>query len=682
MTEKTESIRERNEPVRLEEIKGIGKKTSELLRKLRIDDAEELVRHFPRNYDIYEEPTLIKDIDNRAVVAIDATVVKSVDRKQIKNLILLTTTIRDAAGDFLRVTWFNMPYLRNTVKPSMRFVFRGRIKRMGNTVTLEQPAIFTLAKYDEMLAVMQPVYALTKGISNNQMTKFIAEALKQLVWKDYLPPSVREEYRLCELKDAMQNIHFPADFEHWKMARERLVFDEFFEFLCQMKQLKEKEAVLPNRYIINNHTVSDKVIKKLPYALTAAQQRVLQEIRRDMQGETVMQRLVQGDVGCGKTIVAFLGMLDIAAAGLQAALMVPTEVLATQHYENLCRLLQEQGLSYEAVLLTGSLGTAAKKKNYERIASGEVSLIIGTHALFQEKVIYDRLGLVVIDEQHRFGVMQRAMLMEKGVTPHTVVMSATPIPRTLAMILYAGMDISMIDEVPAQRLTIKNCVVTKDYRPNAYRFIEKQVAAGRQAYVICPMVEESDMLEAENVVDYAALLREQFGGRIAVSYLHGKMSAEEKTTILQQFEKNEIQVLVSTTVVEVGINVPNATVMMVENAERFSLASLHQLRGRVGRGDAQSYCIFVSATQKKEKLERLQILNQSNDGFYIASQDLKLRGPGDFFGVRQSGEMDFSIADILTDGKILQAASKVVEEMFASGEEWIDKNANNGIVIY
>ena len=325
--------------MKLEKIKGIGPKTVELLHKLRIEEAEDLVRHFPRNYDIYEAPTLIKEIDNRAVAAIDATVVKSLDRKQIKNMTLLTTTIRDAAGETLKVTWFNMPYLKNTVKPSMRFVFRGHIKRLGNTMTLEQPAIFTLAKYDEMLAVMQPVYALTKGISNNQMTKFIAEALKQLTWKDYLPQAVREQTHLCDLKTAMQRIHFPPNFEQWKAARERLVFDEFFVFLVQMKQLKEKEAVLPNRYIINNHTVSDSVVTHLPYSLTAAQKRVLEEIRRDMQAETVMQRLVQGDVGCGKTIVAFLAMLDIAAAGLQAALMVPTEVLATQHFESLCRIL-------------------------------------------------------------------------------------------------------------------------------------------------------------------------------------------------------------------------------------------------------------------------------------------------------------------------------------------------------
>ncbi len=666
----------------LKEIKGIGDKTSLVLNKLNIVDAEGLVRHFPRNYDIYEEPTLIRDIDNKAVVAIDGTVVKSMDMKHVKNLTLLTTTIRDANGDFLKVTWYNMPFLRSTIKMSMRFVFRGRIKRMNHIITLEQPEIFTLAKYEEKLHVMQPVYSLTKGISNNQMAKFVKEALDKLSFDDYLSQEMREKYHQCEMEEAIKNIHFPDNFEVLKTARNRLVFDEFFTFLYRLKKLKEKEIEVPNRYIINNHDVSDKVIGNLKFALTGAQKRVLQDIFKDMQGKVVMQRLIQGDVGSGKTIVAFLAMLDMAGAGLQSALMVPTEVLANQHYESMQRLLAENGLPYEVALLTGSLGASAKKRLYEGIESGKNNIIIGTHALFQEKVVYDRLGLVVIDEQHRFGVMQRAMLQEKGVTPHTIVMSATPIPRTLAMILYADMDISVIDELPAKRLTIKNCVVTKDYRPNAYNFIEKQVKSGRQAYVICPMVEENEMLEAENVIDYATILKERFGDRIKVEYLHGKMRAEQKSEILGRFEKNEINVLVSTTVVEVGINVPNATVMMVENSERFSLASLHQLRGRVGRGEYQSYCIFVSATQKPDKLERLKILVQSNDGFYIASEDLKLRGPGDFFGVRQSGEMGFEIADILTDGKILSDAARAVDEFILSGHELIDKNMNNGIVIY
>lgn len=666
----------------IKELKGIGEKTSLLLNRLKIEECDDLIRYYPRNYDIYEPPVLIKDIDNKAVVSIDGTVIKSVDMNHINNLTILTTVIRDKNGDTIKVNWFNMPYLKSTIKYSMRFIFRGRMKRVGNLTVLEQPEIFTLAKYEEKLNVMQPIYSLTKGISNHQMTKFVSEALKVTAIKDYLDENMRKKYDLCDLEDAIKTIHFPKNFEELKTARNRLAFDELFTFIYQLRKLKEKETEVPNRYIINNHEISGKVISNLQFELTNAQKRVLNDINRDMNGKVIMQRLIQGDVGSGKTIVAFLTMFDMAAAGLQSALMVPTEVLANQHYESILSLISENGLDYEVVLLTGSLSATAKRKIYERIENGIAKIIIGTHAVFQDKVIYDNLALVVIDEQHRFGVLQRAKLMEKGVTPHTIVMSATPIPRTLAIILYGDMDISVIDELPSNRLKIKNCVVTKNFRPNAYTFIEKQVKSGRQAYVICPMVEENDMLQAENVIDYAELLKENLDKSIAVEYLHGKMKADQKTEILARFERNETNVLVSTTVIEVGINVPNATVMMVENAERFSLASLHQLRGRVGRGDYQSYCIFVSGTENKDKLKRLEILNNSNDGFYIASEDLKLRGPGDFFGVRQSGEMQFEIADVFTDGEIIKVAGKAVDEFILSGHELIDKNMNDGIVIY
>ena len=666
----------------IREIKGIGEKTSLLLNRLGIEECDDLVRYYPRNYDIYEPPVLIRNLDNKAVVSIDGTVMKSVDMNHIKNLTILTTVIRDQNGDTIKVNWFNMPYLKSTVKYSMRFVFRGRIKRMNQQMVLEQPEIFTLAKYEEKLNVMQPVYSLTKGISNNQMIKFVSEALNITRIEDYLDENMRKKYDLCDLDRAIRTIHFPENFEKLKPARNRLAFDEIFAFVYQLRKLKEKETEAVNRYRINNHVVSDQVISNLDFELTNAQKRVLNDIHRDMNGKVIMQRLIQGDVGSGKTIVAFLAMFDIASAGLQSALMVPTEVLANQHYESIMKLIAENNLDYEVVLLTGSLSQRAKKNIYEKIESGSAKIIIGTHAIFQERVKYDHLAFVVIDEQHRFGVLQRAKLMDKGVTPHTIVMSATPIPRTLAIILYGDMDISIIDELPSNRLKIKNCVVTKNFRPNAYTFIEKQIQSGKQAYVICPMVEDNDMLQAENVVDYANMLREKLDSNITIEYLHGKMKAEEKAQILSRFEKNEINVLVSTTVIEVGINVPNATVMMVENAERFSLASLHQLRGRVGRGKDQSYCIFVSGTENQDKLKRLEILNHSNDGFYIASEDLKLRGPGDFFGVRQSGEMQFTIADIYSDGKIIETAGRAVDEFLLSGHELIDKNLNDGIVIY
>lgn len=668
--------------MKLTDIKGVGEKTKILLNRIRINEAEDVIFHYPRNYDIYEEPICISEIDNRAVVAIEGTVIRTPDIKHVKNLTIITTTIRDNNNDTIKVNWFNMPFLHNTVKYSMRFVFRGRIKRMDRTMVLEQPEILTLAKYEEKQNQMQPIYSLTKGISNNQMAKIVKEAFGLCGICDYLDEELRRKYNLCELNYALQNIHFPVDLDALKSARSRLAFDEFFSFIYKLRKLKEKDIEVPNHYIINNFETSDKVIKHLNFNLTNAQTRVLKDIRKDIMGETVMQRLIQGDVGSGKTILAFLAMFDMAAAGLQSVLMVPTEVLAEQHYNSIMEIIRNNSLEYEVVLLTGSLTAKQKKIIYEKIETGQARLVIGTHAVFQEKVIYDRLALVVIDEQHRFGVLQRAALMEKGISPHVIVMSATPIPRTLAIILYGDMDISVIDELPADRKSIKNCVVTKDYRPKAYTFIEKQVSGGRQAYVICPMVEENDMLEAENVVDYAEILKKNLSKHITVEYLHGKMKPEQKNDILRRFEKNEINVLVSTTVIEVGINVPNATVMMVENAERFSLASLHQLRGRVGRGKHQSYCIFISATDNKDKLKRLEILNQSNDGFYIASQDLKLRGPGDFFGVRQSGDMQFELADIYTDAKLLETAGEAVDEFISSGNEFIDKNVNNDIVVY
>lgn len=666
-------------------IKGVGEKTAELFRKLNINEVEDVFLRYPRNYDVYEKPILIKDIDNRAVVSIEGTVVKSLEIKNVNKLTIITTTIRDGNDDTISVKWFNMPFLRNTVKYSMKFIFRGRIKRIKNFMVLEQPEILTLAKYDEKVNEMQPIYSLTKGLSNNTMIKAVKEALQMCKHKDYLKEQYLEKYELCNYNYAINNIHFPADYEALNKARKRLAFDEFFTFIYKMRKLKEKEVEVPNQYIINNFELSDSIIENLGFSLTEAQKSVLSDIRTDLTDTKVMQRLIQGDVGCGKTIIAFLAMFDLAAAGLQSALMVPTEVLAEQHFESINKIIKNNNIDINVVLLTGSMTQKQKKLVYEKLETGKALIVIGTHAVFQEKVVYDKLALVVIDEQHRFGVLQRAALMEKGINPHVIVMSATPIPRTLAIILYGDMDISIIDELPSNRLPIKNCVVTKDYRSKAYSFIQKEVNAGRQAYVICPMVEESDMLEAENVIDYSKILRENLPKNINVEYLHGKMSAEQKNNILRRFYDNEIQVLVSTTVIEVGINVPNATVMMVENAERFSLASLHQLRGRVGRGEYQSYCIFISATKNEDKLNRLNILNNSNDGFYIASQDLKLRGPGDFFGIRQSGDMQFDMADIYTDADLLEKAKEAVDEFINDGnseDELIDKMINNDIVIY
>lgn len=655
-----------NDKTPLRELKGVGEKTEKLFQKIGITTAEELLRYYPRTYDIYEEPVEIASAEEDKTVSIRATIATGIYINQIRNLQVLTTTVADASGR-LPVAWFNAPYLRGTLKKGSVFILRGKIIRKKGRPQMEHPEIFTPAAYEEIIHSMQPVYGLTKGLSNKMITKLVHQILDtRPLHGEYLPEEIRERYQLADANYAIRTVHFPKNMQELLTARKRLVFDEFLLFVLAIQLLKEKTEEAPNTFPMKPVWTTEEIIEGLPYDLTGAQKNVWHEIERDLSGHKLMSRLVQGDVGSGKTVIAFLAMVLSAENGFQSALMVPTEVLANQHYEGFLRLMEEQNIaSCHPVLLTGSTTARQKREIYQKIADGEVNVIIGTHALIQEKVEYKNLGLVITDEQHRFGVRQREALTTRGNPPHVLVMSATPIPRTLAIILYGDLDISIIDELPAKRLPIKNCVVGTSYRPKAYSFIEKQVQMGRQAYVICPMVEESEGLEAENVTDYARKLQEILPGEIKVEILHGKMKPKEKNRIMEAFASGEIQVLVSTTVVEVGVNVPNATVMMVENAERFGLAQLHQLRGRVGRGEHQSYCIFIQGNNEENTSKRLKILNESNDGFYIAGEDLKLRGPGDLFGIRQSGLMEFKISDIYNDAGILKNASEAAGEILA-----------------
>lgn len=655
-----------NDKTPLRELKGVGEKTEKLFQKIGITTAEELLRYYPRTYDIYEEPVEIASAEEDKTVSIRATIATGIYINQIRNLQVLTTTVADASGR-LPVAWFNAPYLRGTLKKGSVFILRGKIIRKKGRPQMEHPEIFTPAAYEEIIHSMQPVYGLTKGLSNKMIMKLVHQILDtRPLHGEYLPEEIRERYQLADANYAIRTVHFPKNMQELLTARKRLVFDEFLLFVLAIQLLKEKTEEAPNTFPMKPVWTTEEIIEGLPYDLTGAQKNVWHEIERDLSGHKLMSRLVQGDVGSGKTVIAFLAMVLSAENGFQSALMVPTEVLANQHYEGFLRLMEEQNIaSCHPVLLTGSTTARQKREIYQKIADGEVNVIIGTHALIQEKVEYKNLGLVITDEQHRFGVRQREALTTRGNPPHVLVMSATPIPRTLAIILYGDLDISIIDELPAKRLPIKNCVVGTSYRPKAYSFIEKQVQMGRQAYVICPMVEESEGLEAENVTDYARKLQEILPGEIKVEILHGKMKPKEKNRIMEAFASGEIQVLVSTTVVEVGVNVPNATVMMVENAERFGLAQLHQLRGRVGRGEHQSYCIFIQGNNEEDTSKRLKILNESNDGFYIAGEDLKLRGPGDLFGIRQSGLMEFKIGDIYNDAGILKNASEAAGEILA-----------------
>ena len=657
-----------DEPLR--SLKGIGEKTEKLFAKVGVTTLRQLLHYYPREYDQYTSPVSIAAVRPGTKCAVRGMITHSpsVKGNQRKSVILLELTENHVR---LQLTWFNMPFLRSTLKKGASYVFRGKVQEKSGRLVMEQPEVFTLGAYEEMISHLQPVYGLTKGLTSKMVGKAVRQLLEsRALEQEYLPEEIREENGLCEINFALEQIHFPDNPDMLQKARRRLVFDEFFCFLLAMRRLKAQTEDIPNAFPIQAVWTTEEVIENLPFPLTNAQMRVWNEIENDMKSCSRMARLVQGDVGSGKTVLAFLAMILASENGYQSALMVPTEVLARQHYESLCRLLEENHLeACAARLLTGSTTAKEKRQIYRELADGTCRMVIGTHALIQEKVRYHNLALVITDEQHRFGVRQRTALAEKGEPPNVLVMSATPIPRTLAIILYGDLSISVIDELPAKRLPIKNCVVNTNYRPNAYRFIQRQVEQGRQAYVICPMVEESEGMDAENVLDYTERLRHALPDTICVRYLHGKMKPSEKNEIMEQFARNEIQVLVSTTVVEVGVNVPNATVMMVENAERFGLAQLHQLRGRVGRGEYQSYCIFVQGTSDEATGKRLDILNHSNDGFLIANEDLKLRGSGDLLGTRQSGDMEFAIADIFRDSEELVRASQAAGKLLAEDPE-------------
>lgn len=655
--------------MKLTALKGIGEKTAALFEKLNITTTDQLVRYYPRDYEQFAAPVSLHTADVENLVAVSGQIYGNIATRHVKGLSITTFKVR-CMDDELHMTYFNMPYLKNSLKQNVPYIFRGVLHKKGNRYVMEQAKIYKPEEYGEMIDKLLPVYSATKGLSNNTITKAMKQAIARVdLSKDYLPSIIKRKQEFYNLEDAVKQMHFPTCKSELIKARERLVFDEFFLFILMLRRMRDTNQAQPNLYPMIEVAQTVRLIEALPYRLTAAQQKVWQEIQADLTSEHTMNRLIQGDVGSGKTILAFLSLIMCVANGYQGAMMAPTEVLARQHYETLLHMKEQYDLSIHPVLLTGSTSAKDRREIYAQIENGMADIIIGTHALIQDKVSYHHLALVITDEQHRFGVRQRESLAHKGNTVHVLVMSATPIPRTLAIIMYGDLHISVLDEVPANRLPIKNCVVNTSYRDTAYRFIEKEVANGRQVYVICPMVEEGEMEDLEDVASYTAKLRHSLSPSVQIASLHGKMKPSEKNRIMDEFSAHRIDVLVSTTVIEVGINVPNATVMMVENAERFGLAQLHQLRGRVGRGTEQSYCIFISKSDKPETMKRLKILNESNDGFYIASQDLKLRGPGDLFGIRQSGDLRFTLGDIFQDAALLQCASDWADQILMEDRE-------------
>ncbi len=653
---------ERNSP--LDALSGVGEKTKQLFQKLGIETISDLLGYFPRSYEQYGDPQKIVSLKEGDLVSVAASLSTPLSNRYVRNLCICSARCSDGSGE-MQLTWYHMPYLKKSLAPGTVYIFRGRVKKRGALPVMEQPSIFQTDQYQKLTKSLQPVYSLTKGMRGRTIQKAVRQSLDELgPMPEYLPENIRKEYDLCSFEEALRGMHFPADKNELARARRRLVFDEFFFFLLQLRNQKEQRMFAESHFQITSFQMTESVIASLPYELTHAQKRVWEKIREELSGQKPMARLIQGDVGSGKTILAVLALFAVAENGFQGALMAPTELLARQHYELICTLIAENDLPFRADLLTGSMSAKQKSEVYERMESAETDLVIGTHALIQEKAQFQNLALVITDEQHRFGVRQRERLSEKGSMPHTIVMSATPIPRTIAVILYGDLDLSVIDELPAKRLPVKSCVVGPAYRRASCRLIEEQVKSGHQAYVICPMAEESDLVDAENVIEYADTLRGILPKECCVAFLHGRMKAEKKEEIMSRFLKNEIQVLVSTTVVEVGVDVPNATVMLIENAERFGLAQLHQLRGRVGRGEAQSYCIFLCTLESPQIRERLEILTHSTDGFEIANRDMQMRGPGDLFGERQSGTMNFKLADIYADAAILQQADEAVGELF------------------
>jgi len=664
-------------------LKGIGEKTAEAFKRLGIFSAEDLISFYPRSYESFDKPKALYELEPGKIQTVEGVLTKDASVNRFNGMTIVNAYLADMTGR-LQLSWYNSPFIKNSLKEGMHLIFRGRVYEKNGKLIMGQPKIYQAESYREKYeGRLMPIYPLTKGISNNTIVKAVSEALTICRHTgEYLPESIIDEYGLKSLDVTAIRLHFPRSGEELEASRRRAVFDEFFLNNLAGARLSERAKRLTSVYRCKPDFGLIRFIADLPFELTAGQLKAYKEINADMSSGRVMNRLVEGDVGSGKTMVAMLAMLFAALNGYQAAIMAPTAVLAAQHFETFNRMLEKSEFfdgRINTVLLTGSMSAADRKEALSRIMSGEANIIIGTHALFQDKVEYKSLGLIVSDEQHRFGVGQREALSAKGDMPHTLVMSATPIPRTLAIIMYSNMDISLIKERPQGRLPIKNCVVGPGYRRTAYKFIFDEIKKGRQAYIICPAIEEAEeeeneslggktasektAVKLENVTDYTEKLRKIVPEGVRIAMLHGRMKNDEKDAVMKHFKEHETDILISTTVVEVGVDVPNATVMMIENAERFGLAELHQLRGRVGRGEAQSYCIMINTSDSEKAAERLGILNNSNDGFQIAEEDLRLRGPGDVFGIRQSGDIDYRIADIYRDATIMKEAAAAVKEL-------------------
>ncbi len=640
----------------LKDIKGIGEKKIALLNKLGIFTVNNLLEYFPYSYIDTTKFKKISEITEEGSYSYRLKIISLMENRKKRNIRVTKFLAMDEEMNYCTIVYFNSIFISKNLKINNVYEMYGRAKLLGKNVEIQSP---TMQNKANIIGSIIPQYHLCKGISNLDIVKIIQNLLKKnSYFEEKIPSNILNELNLESYDNAIRNIHFPKDNESFIRAKRRLAFDEIFYFQLSMKKLKRnnEDAI---KFEIKDETFD--FIKSLSFKLTNSQNKVLDDIFRDMTSDKQMNRLVQGDVGCGKTIISFVAMFNVIKNGFQSVLMAPTEILARQHYESAKKLFFKYNIKVE--LLVGSLKESEKKVIREKIENGEVDIIIGTHAVFQEKVVYKNLGFVITDEQHRFGVKQRLLLSKKSKNPDILVMSATPIPRTVGLVMFCDLDISTIDELPSGRGKVKTYFVDENYEERYMNFIKKHISEGRQAYIVCPLVDESDTLELQSVINLYERLKERYFQDVEIEFIHGKLKPVDKDRIMKDFENGKIKVLVATTVIEVGINVPNSNIMVIYNAERFGLSQLHQLRGRIGRGNYESFCILVSNNKSTNVKKRMDIMCSSNDGFYISEQDFLLRGYGDILGYRQSGEARFKILNIQKDYELLKSAIKYVDKI-------------------
>ncbi len=643
--------------VNIQYLKGVGPKRASRLRRLNINTIEDLMYFVPRDYDDRSKFKTLRECTIGEKISLEVEVIgKGNILRPRKNLSIIKIPVRDSSHNAYLV-WFNQEYLKDKFTIGEKIIVNGKINKVGMEIQIISPVFEKSGTKDKVGRIM-PIYSLTEGLTNNEIIKIINNSIDEYLNEinEFLPKEIIEKHELIGIKDAIRNVHFPSNRTLLEKSRNRLAFQELLTLQIGLFIIKNKNFTSNRGIRFDKVEEINNFIQDLPFQLTNSQIKVFKEIEADMENDIQMNRLVQGDVGSGKTIVAVLAIFKAISSGYQAVMMAPTEILASQHYESIKNFFS--GYNIRVELLVGSISTKVKEDILLDLKEGKIDILIGTHAVIQENVEFNRLGLAITDEQHRFGVKQRAILSQKGNNPDIIVMTATPIPRTLALILYGDLDVSIIDELPPGRKEIETYAVGPEMKERVNNFVKKQVLEGRQAYIVCPLIEESETLTVNAAEELYKDFKDNIFKEFSVGLLHGRMKPKEKDIVMEEFKNHKIDILVSTTVVEVGVNVPNSNIMVIYNAERFGLAQLHQLRGRVGRGEHQSYCILINESNNQISRERMRILQNSRDGFKISEKDLELRGPGEFFGTRQHGLPELKVANLFTDMDILKIAQK------------------------